>query len=113
MLANCYYNTKRYSDAISISQNILAKNDENLIAIQILGASFAAQEKFDLAIEVFKKAPLRKRILDEELMEVHYNLAVIYEQIGDVKNALKHYKKIYVHDTNYRNVSEIINELES
>lgn len=61
-------------------------------------------QSYDLAIEVFKKAPLMKRNLDETLLELHYNLGLVYETSGDKNNALKHFKKVYAYDMNYKSV---------
>ncbi len=113
LVANCHYHTKEYKKAISILQKINNADPENLKAIQLLGACFASQNEFGMAIDVFKKAPLQKRKLDDDLMEVHYNLAMIYKDSGDTKNALKHFKKVYANDIEYRDVEEQIESLEN
>ncbi|MEW6610076.1 MAG: DUF4236 domain-containing protein [Patescibacteria group bacterium] len=110
--ANCLYKTKKYKEAIDILQKLPEDFELNLKVIQLLGACFAAQKQFDLAISVFKKAPLLKRNLDDELMELHYNLALIYEESGDKNNALKHFKKVYAENVNYRNVAQKVESLE-
>lgn len=112
ILANCYYKTEKYKEAIVILQKVPEDFEQYLKIIQLLGACFYAQKKYDLAIDVFKKAPLQKRKLDGNLMEVHYNLALIYEESGDKKNALKHLKKVYAQDVEYRDVSEKLELLE-
>ena len=108
VLANCLYKTKQYKEAIEILQKLPDEQEVDLQVIQLLGACFAALKQYDLAISVFKKAPLQKRNLDEALKELHYNLGVIYEQSGDKNNALKHFKRVYAEDTNYRDVAEKI-----
>ncbi|MFZ3065822.1 MAG: DUF4236 domain-containing protein [Nitrospirota bacterium] len=110
--ANCLYKTKKYKEAIDILQKLPENFELNLKVIQLLGACFAMQKQFDLAINVFKKAPLLKRNLDDDLMELHYNLALIYEESGDKKNALKHFKKVYSENINYRDVAQKVEGLE-
>ena len=112
LLSNSYYKTEKYKEAIAILQKVPEDFEQYLTIIQLLGACFHAQKKYDLAIDVFKKAPLQKRKLDSDLLEVHYNLALIYEESGDKKNALKHFKKVYAHDVEYREVSDKIESLE-
>lgn len=111
LLAHCYYKTKNFDLAIKLLQTIPEDFEQSLKVIQMLGACFAEQKKYDLAISVFKKAPLQKRNLDEDLMEVHYNLGLIYEESGNKNNALKHFKKVYAENANYRNVTEKVENL--
>lgn len=109
LLANCYYQTQNYADAINLLQKIPLDDEEpDLKAIQLLGACFYSQKQYDLAISVFRKAPLQKRNLNEDLLEVHYNLGLIYEKSGDKENAQKHFKRVYAHDVGYRDVKEKI-----
>lgn len=112
VLANCFYRTKKYKIAISILQKIPEDFEQNLKTILLLAACFFEEKKYDLAIDILKKAPLLKRNLDEGLMEVHYNLALVYEKSGDKKNALKHFKKVYGQDVDYLDVTEKIETLE-
>ncbi|HEX7017690.1 MAG TPA: DUF4236 domain-containing protein [Patescibacteria group bacterium] len=111
-LANSYFNTEKYDDAISLLQGSSSSWENNLKAIQLLGMSFANQKKYDLAIDVFKKAPLLKRNLDADLLELHYNLGLVYEEAGKKKEALKHFKKVYAYDINYKEVKNKIEKLE-
>jgi len=112
VLANCYYKTKKFKKAIDILQKMPGDFKQDFKVIQLLGACFAKQKKYDLAIDVFKKAPLLKRNLDNDLMEVHYNLALVYEESGDKENALKHFKKVYAQDVGYHDVAKKIKSLE-
>ncbi len=112
ILANCFYKTKQYKEAIGILQKLPENFELNLKVIQLLGVCFAAQKQFDLAINVFKKAPLQKRNLDDDLVEIHYNLALIYEESGDKNNALKHFKRVYSENINYKDVAQKVENLE-
>ncbi len=112
VLANCFYKTKQYKEAINILQKLPEDFELNLKVIQLLGACFAAQKQFDLAINVFKKAPLQKRNLDDDLIELHYNLALIYEESGDKNNALKHFKRVYSENISYKDVAQKVESIE-
>lgn len=113
LLAHSHYNAENYNEAIHILQKFPDEGEPNIKVIQLLGACFHAQKRYDLAIDVFKKAPLLKRKLDEDLLELHYNLATVYADSGDNKNALKHYKKVYAHDVGYRDVAEKVEGLDA
>ncbi|MBN1384169.1 MAG: DUF4236 domain-containing protein [Elusimicrobia bacterium] len=112
LIGNCYYKINKFDEALNVLQKIPEEFEEYLKVIQLLGACFAQQKKYDLAIEVLKKAPLQKRNLDDDLLEVHYSLALVYELSGDNKNALKHYKKVYTQNISYRDVADKIKGLE-
>lgn len=113
ILANSCYKSKKYNEAIEIAQEIPDDFPQYSKAIQLIGGCFFEQGKSALAIETFKKAPLGKRKLDDDLKEVHYNLAIVYQSVGNKKSALKHLHKIYIQDTAFRDVSEKISQIES
>lgn len=112
MLANCYYNTEQYDKAIEVLKPLMEKSGKDLRVIQLLGASYAAQKDYDEAIEVYKQGPIDDTPLDEELLDFHYNLGILYEGNGDLGMALEHFYKVYEADENYRDVAFILKELE-
>ncbi len=113
IMAKCFYETKKYQEAIKILQHLPENPDRQLQIIRLLGACFAAEEQHELAINVFKTAPLSEEYLDEELIDIHYNLALAYKATKNYESALEHLKIIYAHDIAYRNVSQEIIELEN
>lgn len=113
LLANCYYQTKQYEMAIPLLQMIPEDYDRYIKVIELLGSCFAQLKKYDIAIETYKKAPLLKRNLDADLLEVHYNLGIIYNDSGDPHRALKHLKKVYAVDAGYNKVAKMIEDVEA
>lgn len=111
-IGSCLYNSGKYDDGIEILQTMPVDALFFIRSLSLLAACFDKKDQYDLAIEVLKRAPLQKRKLDEDLKEVHYNLAIIYAHAGDSKKALKHAQKIYSQDVNYRNIADMIKELE-
>ncbi|MEI6514126.1 MAG: DUF4236 domain-containing protein [bacterium] len=112
VLANCFYQTEQYKHAIDVLQKLPDAYGATPKVIILLGASFAALKQYDLAINVFKKGPLQKRNLDDDLMELHYSLALIYKESGDRANALKHFKRVYAENVSYKDVAQNVEELE-
>lgn len=106
LTANAYYRTGDYDNAISLLQSIPEEIENYIKVISILGACFYEKEQYQVAVEVLQRAPLSKRKLDDDLMEIHYNLAASYEKLGDKKNALRHYKRVYSNDVNYLDVKK-------
>ena len=113
MYSNCCFRTGNYEAAIKLLQESPENTEMDINSIKLLGSCFSALRKYDLAILTFKKAPLLKRNLDDDLLEVHYNLAIAYEESGDRKNAVKHLKKLSAHNMNYRDIAERLHRLET
>lgn len=103
-LANCYFSLGEFDKVIPLMQNFPGGWENNLKALQLLGLSFSNKKQHDLAIEVFKKAPLTKRNLDDGLLELHYNLGLVYDAAGQKANAQKHFKKVYTYNMSYKDV---------
>ncbi len=112
LVANAYYRTGKYDDAIPLLQSIPEDNENYLKVINILAACFYEKEQYNVAIEILQRAPLRKRKLDDDLKEIHYNLAAAYEKIGDKKSAQRHYKRVYSNDVNFLDVKEKVENKE-
>jgi len=112
LLANAYHKTGQHEKSLAIAQSIPEEYEQYIKAIQLIGDCFFSQKQYDLAIEAFKRAPLGNRNLDDDLKEVHYNLATIYEAAGNTKSALKHLKKIYSQDIAFRDVATRVKLLE-
>ncbi len=84
-----------------------------LQALMIRAANHIQLGEPQIAIDILKSAPLRKRTLDENLKQIHYGLADAYEKIGDKKRALQHLRRIYAADPAFMNVQEEITRLSS
>jgi|GEM_PF-669507 tetratricopeptide (TPR) repeat protein len=113
LLANCYYQLEEYEKAIPILQGIPETYERFVKVIELLGSCFAKLKQYDVAIETFKRGPILKRNLDEDLMELHYNMGIVYADSGDKINGLKHLKRVYAANTGYNNVSKLVAELET
>lgn len=111
-LAQCYERTGEYQSALAIAQAEPETSELYLSALQVVARCFLAQEKPDLAVETLRNAPLRKRNLGAELVEIHYLLGMAYETMGDRKKALRHFNRVYSHDVSFPGVEEAISRLD-
>ena len=57
------------------------------------------------AIEVLKRAPLRKRTLTPDLAEVVYTLGLLYEKNGNNKRARSLFERVYAYDSSFKDVA--------
>lgn len=106
LLGHAYFCAERHEEAIEILQQIPEAFGQHTKALLLLGKCFAAKGEYDAAIEVFKRGPLETKSLDEELKELHYQLARNYEKLGFSAAAKRHYRRVYTTDVKYRDVAE-------
>ncbi|RME83647.1 MAG: CHASE2 domain-containing protein, partial [Zetaproteobacteria bacterium] len=66
---------------------------------KMLGLSFQSQGMLDLAFEKFRKVPL-----DDDMMEILYNLALDYERKRQFSKAANVYEYMARHDPNYKDI---------
>jgi len=104
VLAYTLYKNGMFKEVISILQKFSPEYVNFLLVIIMLGDSFLNLHEFDLAIETFKRGPLRKINLDRHLLQLHYLLGQAYKEKGQKANALKEFKRVYSFDINYKNV---------
>ncbi len=96
-------------EAISVIQSLPAEvRQEDLSVITLLGSSYLEGGKPELALEVLKKGPVRKRKLDPLTAEFKYAYARALEETGDSERAQRHYRTIYIYDPGFLDVAEKI-----
>lgn len=111
LLAACFGRTGHPEKGIQILQDIPDTHELHIPACITLAEIFAAAGQYSLAVETLKKTPLRKQKLDETLLLAHYHLALYQLKLGDKKSALRHFRRIYAHDAEYRDVREQLQKI--
>ncbi|MEK6816984.1 MAG: hypothetical protein AABY09_05195, partial [Nanoarchaeota archaeon] len=51
------------------------------------------------------RAPLRKRSLTTDLVEVIYDLGLLYEKTGDKRRAKSSFERVYAYDASFKEVA--------
>jgi hypothetical protein len=111
ILAYSQYKLGRYKDVIPLIQQFPQDHQNYLLVILLLGDSFRGMKEYDMAIEVFKRGPLRKTNLDSYLLQLHYLLALTYKEKGSKADAIREFNRIYSYDMNYREVAKELENL--
>lgn len=88
--------TKRF---LATERGKMASDAESAESNRMLGLSFQSQGQLDMAFEKYRKCPL-----DDNMMEVLYNLALDYERKRQFNKAGNVYDYMAQHDPNYRDV---------
>jgi tetratricopeptide (TPR) repeat protein len=78
----------------------------------MLGLCFEQMGMGNLAINQFKKGLSSEGYKDVDYKELRYNLGLLYERRGMIKEALGMYEEIFGVDIKYRDVTQRIQHLE-
>jgi len=112
-LVDAYVALELPESAVHHAQRLVQAQPYSSDALLKLSEAFAAAGRLDLAIEALRQAPLDRRVLSDALVDVHFQLGVLYERQGDLGAALRHLKRVYARDTAYRDVRARVLSLES
>lgn len=112
ILADSYYELRRYDDAIRLMQSIHDELPEEIEyeRLLLIGRSFFEKGQYEMAVEQFKKGPILKRTMTKYVMEFRYWLGITYIRLGDKRKAKTQLAKVYAEDINYRDIESYIGE---
>ena len=99
-------------NAIEQFQSLLKCPEKLLEAYNMLGLCFEQMGMGNLAINQFKKGLSSTGYSDEAYQELRYNLGLLYERRGMIKEAIDIYQQVFAVDIKYRDVSQRIQQLE-
>ena len=111
-LVKAYVALNDSENAIFHAQRLLDVAPYEPETLLVLADAFESAGRIDLAIQSLEQAPLQKRTLTDELVQIHYRLGMLYERQGDSDRALGHFKRVYARDITYRDVRTRVAKLE-
>ncbi|HPB32182.1 MAG TPA: protein kinase, partial [Candidatus Sumerlaeota bacterium] len=100
-LGKVYMLMEQYEKAIGCFQKTAQDFRWESESIKCLGMCFVQKGMLDLALQEFKKL-----IIDDELKEILYDLALRYEAKNDLVGAKHVYRQLFAADINFKNVRE-------
>jgi tetratricopeptide (TPR) repeat protein len=109
--AYSYYLSGNLEKALDTLQSFPERYKEETGYTIMLGGLFLDMGKPDLALEVLKNGPTRKRKMDESMAAFRYLLGRAYFETGDKKRALTQFNQVYIYNRNFRDVAEYIEQL--
>jgi tetratricopeptide (TPR) repeat protein len=98
-------NAGEYRDALPQLQRARQHPNERLKAMNLLGHCYRELGMLDLAAKQLEDAARETMVMDEVKKEIIYNLALVYEEMGDALKHIDAMKKIYETDSGYRDVA--------
>lgn len=75
-----------------------------------LGRAFILGKKYDLAVDQLEIAKKEAKVMTDAKKEIIYELATVYEKMGEAEKAFNEFKEIYSADISYKDVSKKIND---
>lgn len=117
-LAKCWFNSQHYRKAIKYLQEIPYEDLKYSFAEgeyevpSLTGISYYKIEKYEAALEAFKKAPINKKDVNAQLNDIIVNIGECYEALGNNKMAVKFYNKALSNDITLIELEEKIERLE-
>jgi tetratricopeptide (TPR) repeat protein len=101
----------KYQKALEVVNLLPEEYKNSLSVINAMTACYIELNKPDMALVVLEKGHMRKRKTDTEEMRIYrYLLGTVYMKLGQKEKALKQFQKIYVEDSNFLDVAEILSE---
>jgi len=91
------FNKKNYSEALNLCENILDQYPDSILVNNITGVIYSELENYTLAKNLFIKV----LSLNPKYNDGYYNLANIYNKLGEEENAIINYRKVIELDKNY------------
>ncbi len=93
-------------DAIREFQVATRSPEPPLRAFELLGEAFVQKELYSVAVRVLNRALHIPGHPDHELLGILYQLGVAHQEVGDAREALDCYERIYSVDIDFRDVAE-------
>ncbi len=112
-LGRVYFETYQLDEALKEFQVAVNEPRLRLRSYNYLGLCFNEKKMFDIAEVQFNtalKELVRTGIMDQFTKEVMYNLATVYENMGQFGLAVEKFKEIYKVDIGFKDVAQKINK---
>jgi tetratricopeptide (TPR) repeat protein len=104
-LGENFFNAGRFREAVPELQRARQNPHARLKAMNVLGCCYGELGMLDLAMKQLEDASREISSMDAMKKEIVYNLALVYEWMGDPEKALACMKQIYEVDYGYRDVA--------
>ena len=92
--------------AIQSFQRSQANPHKEIQSLMHMGKCFAKRGMNDMAAGTLQKAIDKKEIMDDEKMDLHYQLGCVLDLMARAEESIKQFKLIYERDIGYRDVAD-------
>lgn len=100
------YKAAKYREAIPHLQQAKRSPNLRIKVMNLLGQCYDHMNMTDLAASQFEEAIKEMKVMDDTKKELLYNLALLYEKMGNKESYLSNLKEIYAVDYGYQDVAD-------
>jgi tetratricopeptide (TPR) repeat protein len=105
-LARWLVETGSKDKALQILQSLGVEDTKDTSILLLMANILSEKNLNDAAIDVLKRAPITKRSLSPDLVEIIYTLGLLYEKTGDKKRSRNAFERVYSYDASFKDVAE-------
>ncbi|MEC9331670.1 MAG: hypothetical protein VX409_04470 [Verrucomicrobiota bacterium] len=92
--------------AIKSFQRAQGSPHREIASLTYLGQCFSKRGMNDMAARTLQNALDKKEVMDNEKMDLYYQLGCVLEEIGKKEESIEQFKQIYERDIDYRDVAD-------
>ncbi|MFT6562482.1 MAG: tetratricopeptide (TPR) repeat protein, partial [Limisphaerales bacterium] len=96
----------KITPAIQSFQRSQANPHKEIPSLMHMGKCFAKRGMNDMAASTLQKALDKKEIMDDEKMDLHYQLGCVLDSMNRAEESIEQFKLIYERDIGYRDVAD-------
>jgi tetratricopeptide (TPR) repeat protein len=100
------FNANDIQSAIKSFQRSQTSPHREIASLNYLGQCFSKRGMNDMASRTLQNALDKKEVMDDEKMDLYYQLGCVLEKTGKIEESIEQFKQIYERDIDYRDVSD-------
>ena len=113
LVGACYFHIEDYKNSIKYLRLVKYEDSNPMKHIRdtLLAKAYCLNEEYNQAFKIFNRI---SNIADEfkgDLLEFNYFLGLTYLKVGEKDKAARELKKVFKENTNYKDIENLINEL--
>jgi len=106
LLGECYYKQGKPDEALAELQKARTDPKHRVAALNMMGQCLVLKGMLEIAVDQFEQAITYTETMNEDTMNIIYNLGTTYERLGQWKEAEDQYKKIFEVDIGFRDIGK-------
>ena len=104
------FKANEIQSAIKSFQRAQTSPHREIASLAYLGQCFSKRGMNDMAARTLQNALDKKEVMDNEKMDLYYQLGCVLEAIGKKEESIEQFKQIYERDIDYRDVADRVDE---
>jgi tetratricopeptide (TPR) repeat protein len=113
LIGACYFNIDDYKNSIKYLNAVKYEDNELMKQVRdvLLAKAYCLNEEYKQALKVFNRVLNIKDEFKGELIEFNYFLGITYLKLGEAEKANKEFKKVYKEDNQYKDIRNLIKDV--